>query len=121
MGTYSPEYVRRFDAEVGERVVVDAPVSGSVDAAREARLMIMVGAEEPSIEPIRPVLAAMGKTVICFGRVGSGATTKLAVNMLIHGLNHTLAEALTLAEGAGIDLADAYWAMENSAAAAPML
>jgi len=46
---------------------------------------------------------------------------KLAVNLLIHGLNQTLAEALTLAEGAGIPPADAYRAMEQSAAAAPML
>ena len=46
---------------------------------------------------------------------------KLAINMLIHGLNQTLAESLTLAEAAGIPPADAYRAIEGSAAAAPML
>ena len=46
---------------------------------------------------------------------------KLSINMLIHGLNQTLAEALTLAEAAGIAPADAYRAIEESAAAAPMI
>lgn len=46
---------------------------------------------------------------------------KLAVNMLIHGLNQTLAEALVLARAAGIEPALAYEVIEQSAAAAPML
>jgi 3-hydroxyisobutyrate dehydrogenase len=121
MGTHSPDHVRQIAAEAGERVVFDAPVSGSIDAAREARLMIMVGASDDEVEPVRSVLAAMGREIICFGHTGAGATMKLAVNLLIHGLNQTLAEALTLAEAAGIDPATAYRAMEQSAAAAPML
>jgi 3-hydroxyisobutyrate dehydrogenase len=121
MGTYSPAHVRQMAAAARGRVVIDAPVSGSIDAARHAQLMIMVGADENDIDPIRPVLEAMSREIICFGHVGAGATMKLAVNLLIHGLNQTLAEALTLAEGAGISPADAYRAMEQSAAAAPML
>ncbi len=46
---------------------------------------------------------------------------KLVVNMLIHGLNQTVAEALFLAESAGIDVDSAFHVIENSAAAAPML
>jgi len=104
-----------------KRTVIDAPVSGSTDAARDARLMIMVGATEDAIEPVRPILAAMSREVVCLGTTGAGATMKLAINMLIHGLNQTLAESLTLAEAAGIPPADAYRAIEGSAAAAPML
>ena len=121
MGTHSPEHVRELAAAAADRIVVDAPVSGSIDAARDARLMIMVGATESDVEPLKPVLGAMGREVIYLGATGAGATMKLAVNLLIHGLNQTLAEALTLAEAAGIDGAVAYRAMENSAAAAPML
>jgi 3-hydroxyisobutyrate dehydrogenase len=121
MGTHSPSHVRQLAGAAGRRVVIDAPVSGSIDAARDARLLIMVGAVGEAVEPIRPVLAAMGREIICFGRIGAGATMKLAINLLIHGLNQTLAESLTLAEAAGIDPADAYRAMEHSAAAAPML
>ncbi len=121
MGTLSPRHVRQLAADAGERVVIDAPVSGSVDAARDAQLMVMVGATEAAIEPVRPVLAGLGSGIICLGSVGAGATMKLAINMLIHGLNQTLAESLTLAEAAGIPSADAYRAIERSAAAAPML
>ncbi len=121
MGTHSPQHVEQMAAEAAGRVLIDAPVSGSIDAAREAQLLILVGADEQTVNPIRPVLDAMSREVICFGRVGAGATIKLAINLLIHGLNQTLAEALTLAEAAGIELGDAYRAMEQSAAAAPML
>ena len=121
MGTLSPRHVRHLAAQAGERTVVDAPVSGSVDAARDAGLMIMVGADEPTIEPVRSVLSAMGREIICLGSVGSGATMKLAINMLIHGLNQTLAESLALSEAAGIPPATAYRAIEGSAAAAPMI
>lgn len=121
MGTLSPRHVRQLAEWAPDRVVIDAPVSGSVDAARDAELLAMVGAEPSTIEPVRPVLAAMTREVICLGSLGRGATMKLAINMLIHGLNQTLAESLTLAEAAGIPPARAYRAIEESAAAAPML
>ncbi|MDP4990962.1 MAG: NAD-binding protein, partial [Marivita lacus] len=62
-----------------------------------------------------------GRKTICLGRTGAGAVMKLAVNSLIHGLNQTLAEALTLGEAAGIAPETAFEVIENSAAAAPML
>lgn len=121
MGTLSPRHVRRLAECAGDRIVIDAPVSGSVDAARDAELMIMVGADAAAIEPVRPVLAAMSREILCLGSVGCGATMKLSINMLIHGLNQTLAESLNLAEAAGIPPADAYRAIEESAAAAPVI
>ena len=121
MGTLSPHHVRELAARAGDRIVIDAPVSGSVDAARDAELTVMVGAEPSTIEPVGPVLAAMTREVMCLGSLGCGATMKLAVNMLIHGLNQTLAESLTLAEAAGIAPESAYLAIEQSAAAAPVI
>ncbi len=121
MGTLSPDHVRRLAARSGDRVVIDAPVSGSVDAARDARLTILVGGDESVVEPVRRVLSTLGGEIVCLGSVGSGATMKLAVNMLIHGMNQTLAEALCLTRAAGIDSETAYRAIETSAAAAPMI
>ncbi len=121
MGTHSPGHIRHLASQAGARSVVDAPVSGSIDAARDARLLIMVGTDEATIEAVRPVLEAMAKEIICFDRCGDGATMKLAINLLIHGLNQSVAESLRLAEAAGIAPADAYRAIERSAAAAPML
>lgn len=121
MGTHSPEHVAALTAAAAWRTVIDAPVSGSTAVAEKGDLMIMVGADEATIEPVRRVLAAMGSPVICLGRSGAGATMKLAVNMLIHGLNQTVAEAIDLAEAAGIAAPDAFAVIERSAAAAPML
>lgn len=121
MGTVSPDHVRSLAERAGRRTVIDAPVSGSVDAARDAQLMIMAGADEARLEPVRPVLAALGRDLVCLGATGAGATMKLAVNMLIHGLNQTVAESLMLARAAGIEPRDAYEVIEKSAAAAPML
>lgn len=121
MGTVSPGHIRRLAGEAGERIVVDAPVSGSIDAARNGELQIMAGIEKSRAGSIVPVLRSMGSNVILMGGLGAGATMKLTVNLLIHGLNQTLAEALSLAEAAGIDITSAYDVIEGSAAAAPML
>lgn len=121
MGTVSPDHVRSLAESAGGRIVIDAPVSGSVDAARGARLMIMAGADASRLEVVRPVLDALGHDVVCLGATGAGATMKLAVNMLIHGLNQTVSESLVLAEAADIAPRIAYSVIEKSAAAAPML
>lgn len=121
MGTLSPAHVDDLAAAAPARTVIDAPVSGSVDAARTAGLLIMAGADDVTVAPVREVLEAMGREVICLGHRGAGATMKLAVNLLIHGLNQSVAEALALAGAAGISDGDAFAVFERSAAAAPML
>ena len=121
MGTHSPTHIRELADRSATAVVVDAPVSGSTSAAQNAQLLIMAGASDEAIEPLRPVFDAIGRATVCLGAVGAGATMKLVVNMLIHGLNQTVSEALLLAESSGIAVRDAYNIIEDSAAAAPML
>ncbi|MGP9819454.1 NAD(P)-dependent oxidoreductase [Salinarimonas sp. NSM] len=123
MSTISPDHVRRLGAALAARggALIDAPVSGSVDAARAGSLAIMAGGDPKDVERARPALDAMGRVVLETGPLGTGATMKIVVNSLIHGLNQTLAEALALAESAGIATRDAFAVIENSAAAAPML
>ena len=121
MGTMSPDHIRALAADAPAGVtVIDAPVSGATKAAAEAQLMIMVGADAETAAPIAPLLDAMGRRTLHLGTVGAGAVMKLAVNSLIHGMNQTLAEALTFAEAAGIGPEAAFDAIEASAAAAPM-
>ncbi len=123
MGTMSPALVSELAqaADGSGKRFVDAPVSGATEAAREARLLIMAGAKQSDFPDLVPVFSAMGHKTIWLGATGKGMVMKLAVNMLIHGLNQTLAEALTLAGSAGIEEEAAYDVIENSAAAAPML
>ena len=122
MGTMSPDHIRwRADHAPAGATVIDAPVSGATQAAADAQLLIMAGCDAATADPLRPLFDAMGRQTICLGRTGAGAVMKLAVNSLIHGINQTLAEAMTLAEASGIDPVQAFDVIENSAACAPML
>ncbi|WP_412507430.1 NAD(P)-dependent oxidoreductase [Roseovarius sp. SYSU LYC5161] len=122
MGTMSPDHVSHLVAAAPDGAqVVDAPVSGATQAAAAGELMIMAGCTEEQAAPLRPVFAAMGKRTLCLGKPGAGAVMKLAVNSLIHGINQTLAEAMTMAEASGIPPETAFEVIEASAACAPML
>jgi 3-hydroxyisobutyrate dehydrogenase len=121
MSTVPPHVVRGLDADVRARggAIIDAPVSGSVALAEAGTLTIMVGGSAGDLERARPVLEGMSSRIFHLGPLGMGATIKLAVNALIFALNQSLAEALVLAERAGIDRATAYEVFANSAVAAP--
>jgi len=101
--------------------LLDAPVSGSVALAEQGRLTIMVGGDAAALERARPVLDALSARVFHIGDVGTGAAMKLAVNSIVFGLDVALAEALVLAERAGIDRERAYEVFEASAAGAPLV
>jgi 3-hydroxyisobutyrate dehydrogenase len=122
MGTMSPDHVVTLSRMAPDGcIVIDAPVSGATQAAADAQLLIMAGCTETEAAPLVPLLGAMGRRTICLGAPGAGAVMKLAVNALIHGINQTLAEAVTLSEAAGIAPELAFDVIEASAAAAPMI
>ena len=81
----------------------------------------MAGGAAADLDRARPVLDALATTVFHLGPLGSGAAMKLAVNTVIFGLNQAVAEALVLAEAAGIDRAAAYDVLAASAAGAPFV
>ncbi len=122
MGTLSPQHIADLCAQApAGTLIVDAPVSGATQAARDAALVIMAGCTEEHAAHMAPVLDAMGRQTLYLGRSGAGAVMKLAVNSLLHSLNQALAEAMTLAEAAGIARERAFDVIEASAACAPML
>jgi len=101
--------------------LLDAPVSGSVPVVERGELLIMVGGDADALDRARPVLEALSSRVIHVGELGAGATTKLAVNALVHGLGVALAESLVLAERAGVERSTAYEVFASGAAAAPFV
>ncbi len=123
MGTISVPMAERLALSAREkgRRFVDAPVSGATQAAADAKLLIMAGAEATDVPDLARLFEVLGRKTVWLGKSGAGAAMKLGVNMLIHGLNQTLAEALTLTTAAGIPKEQAYEVVENSAAAAPVL
>ncbi|HEU5472275.1 MAG TPA: NAD(P)-dependent oxidoreductase [Actinophytocola sp.] len=121
--TIAPGTVRELAPAVAERgaVLLDAPVSGSVALVERGELTFMVGGAPEAIERARPVLDILGRRTFQLGGPGSGATMKLVVNSALHGLNQALAEALVLAEKAGLDRSAAYEVFAASALGAPFV
>lgn len=124
MATCPPGEVEAIAAEVtaSGRHFVDSPVSGGVVGARGATLTIMVGAPAQSFALAKPILDAMGDKVFHVGeKAGQGATVK-TVNQLLCGVHiAAAAEALSLAEKAGIDGRVLFEIMGGSAASSWML
>lgn len=87
--------------------VLDAPVSGGEAGAIEASLSIMVGGEPADFAAARPVLDAVGKTVVHVGPSGSGQTVKAANQLIVAGNIELLAEAIVFLEAYGVDTAAA--------------
>jgi 3-hydroxyisobutyrate dehydrogenase-like beta-hydroxyacid dehydrogenase len=96
-------------------------VSGSTSLAATGELTLMVGGAPNDIEKARPVLDTIGKRIIEMGEVGNGAAVKLAVNTIIMAIDVAVAEALVLAEAAGVDRARAYDVFAGGAAGAPFV
>ena len=124
MATCPPGEVEAIAAEVEKsgRRFVDSPVSGGVVGARAATLTIMVGTPDESFALARPVLEAMGDKVFHVGqKSGQGAVVK-TVNQLLCGVHIAVAaEALSLAEKAGVDGKLLFEIMGGSAASSWML
>ena len=96
--------------EIAERAAaqgvhsVDAPVSGGDVGAREARLSIMIGGEQPVVEALMPCFHAMGKTIVHQGGPGAGQHTKMVNQTLIATNMIGVCEALLYAYRSGLDL-----------------
>jgi 2-hydroxy-3-oxopropionate reductase len=105
MSTIRPDVAVRV-AEAGRGAglrVLDAPVSGGEAGAIEGSLSIMVGGEAADFEAAKPVLEAVGKTIVHVGPAGSGQTVK-AANQLIVAVNiEAVAEAVVFLEAYGVD------------------
>lgn len=82
---------------------VDAPVSGGPPAAEAGTLAIMAGGSDQDIERVTPVMNVLADTFTHLGGVGAGQVTKMVNQILVLNNYCVLAEALALAEAAGID------------------
>lgn len=105
MSSISPIVSREVGEALAKKKVkfLDAPVSGGEPGAIHATLSIMVGGDPEVFEECKPLLAAMGRSIVRVGNAGSGNVTKLA-NQIIVALNiAAMSEALVLGTKAGVD------------------
>lgn len=83
--------------------MVDAPVSGGVAGAEKATLTFMVGGTEKAFARAKPVLEAMGKTIVHAGKPGNGQAAKICNNMILAVNMIAVSEAFILAEQLGLE------------------
>jgi 3-hydroxyisobutyrate dehydrogenase-like beta-hydroxyacid dehydrogenase len=82
---------------------VDAPVSGGQVGAEAGDLTIMAGGTDASFQRALPILQVVGKRITHLGPAGSGQVTKLANQLIVAQTIDAVAQALRLAELAGVD------------------
>jgi 4-hydroxybutyrate dehydrogenase/sulfolactaldehyde 3-reductase len=106
MSTIEPEATDRMARAAAEKAValVDAPVGRLASHADRAESLFMVGAGASDIVRVRPLLDAMGTTVLHCGDVGAGVRMKLVNNYMAIVSCQLNAEALTLSQRFGLSL-----------------
>jgi len=118
MSTVSPAVERRIATTLAARgcQYLDAPVSGGDKGAIAGTLSIMVGGAADAFARAEPILRAMGKTIVHCGPSGSGQVTKLCNQVLVSLSLLGVAEAVTIARKAGLDVDRMLQAVSSGAA-----
>lgn len=121
MSTIAPSdavsFARLVSSKGGQ--YVDAPVSGSVGAAKTGQLVILAGGEDVAISTCQPYFDVLGKGTINFGVAGMGSSAKLAINLLLGVMGQGIGEAVLFAEKLGVDKEKMLELIANSALNSP--
>ena len=101
--------------------MLDAPVSGGEPKAIDGTLSVMVGGKEEVFEKYYHLMKAMAGSVVHVGEIGAGNIAKLC-NQLIVALNiSAVAEALILAQKAGVSPELVYKAIRSGLAGSSVM
>lgn len=82
---------------------IDAPVSGGVQGAAEGTLVIFAGGDAAVITALQPIFAPLSQRVTRMGACGSGQATKICNQLIVAASSTLIAEAVALAQAAGVD------------------
>ncbi|HKE46633.1 MAG TPA: NAD(P)-dependent oxidoreductase [Rhodanobacteraceae bacterium] len=83
--------------------LLDAPVSGGVEGAKNGKLSIMVGGDADALVRVRPVLDCYAARISHMGDIGAGQNTKAVNQVLVAGIAQAVCEGLALSEKLGLD------------------
>ena len=121
--TVTVDWVRELAAAAQQQncELLDAPVTGSKIHAANGELNFLVGGNPATIDKVRPVFSAMGKTILPMGPTGSGALIKLINNFVCGVQIASLAEAMAMIERSGLDRARALEVLTNGAPGSPLV
>ncbi|HGH3374197.1 TPA: sulfolactaldehyde 3-reductase [Kluyvera cryocrescens] len=118
MSTIHPLQTDRLIADMHQRgfSMMDVPVGRTSDNAISGTLLLLAGGTQEQVQRATPILMAMGNELINAGGPGMGIRVKLINNYMSIALNALSAEAATLCEALGLDLAVALKVMSGTAA-----
>ncbi len=104
--TSRPEDSVRLAEDLAGRGVrfLDSAVSGTSAMAVEKDLVVIAGGEAEDFDACRAVFAGFSRAAYHMGPVGSGARTKLVINMILAGNRLALAEGLMLGTKVGLEM-----------------
>lgn len=116
--TTSADLARELDTSCRERGLsfIDAPVSGGQAGAENGQLSIMCGGEPNAFDHAKPLFEATGKQSRLLGPAGSGQLCKMVNQVCIAGILQGLAEGISLAKAAGLNIEDVQQVLGGGAA-----
>ncbi len=103
--TSRPEDSEKLGAELAKRGIrfLDACVSGTSAMAWKKDLIVIAGGTAEDFEAARPLFDGFARAAYRMGAVGSGAVTKLIINLILFGNRLALAEGLVMGMKAGME------------------
>ncbi len=101
----TPQLAQRWNGVVTAHGAhwIDAPVSGGVMGAERGELVVFAGGDAASIARLQGLWAALAQRVTRMGGSGSGQVTKLCNQLIVAAGSTLIAEAVHLAQQAGVD------------------
>ena len=123
MTTTSPSLAKILYDEGTKRGfhVLDAPVTGGVLGAKNAKLSIMVGGNEEDFKACLPLFRAMGTNINYMGESGMGQHTKMANQIIIAGTISGVCEGMVYAKSKGLDMSKFLRAVSTGGASSKQL
>lgn len=95
---------------------LDAPFTGSRDAAAAGQLIYYIGGDPQDLERVRSQLEASSKQILEMGAIGQASVVKVATNLISANAVAAISEALALLDRYGVELHKLPLALENNAA-----
>ncbi len=121
--TIAPKETLEAARLVGERHAnyLDAPFTGSRDAAEAGQIVFYIGGEIGVLDRARPQLEVNAKAILVIGEIGQAAAIKIATNLMAAVAVGSFAEAMCLLEKSGVPLYKLGEALEHHAAHSPLV
>jgi 3-hydroxyisobutyrate dehydrogenase len=118
MSTIGVAGIERIAAMVNAQrpdvTLVDAPVSGSTEPAKQGQLTIFASGPDHACPRVTPLFDALGKRTIWVGAVGAGSRLKVVNNTWLAFAAEAVATSVALAHRLGLDTHTVVDALDGS-------